>query len=197
MEHMLKVGLTGGIGSGKSTVARYFAALGVPVIDCDVIAKDLVQPGTKVLAQIVEHFGDKIVNAKGELKRSYLRQIVFNTVSERTWLEGLLHPLIWQEIASRLAQLQAVYCIIIIPLLLEASWQKHVDKILVVDAKETTQIARLMQRDHVTLVKAKTSLHNQASRQQRLQAADDVIHNDGSLQNLQEQVVKLHQKYVT
>jgi len=194
---MLKIGLTGGIGSGKSTVAQFFKELGVPVIDADVIAHELVVPGTLAFKKIIAHFGNKILNPQGELDRKQLRELIFHDVKQRRWLENLLHPLVYQEINNRLKKIQAPYCILVIPLLLETKHEKFVDRVLVVDSKEAQQIKRITKRDKTTKQAVKAIIDSQISREQRLANADDVIYNDKSLANLKKQVQKLHEKYLS
>ncbi len=193
---MLKIGLTGGIGSGKSSVAKLFADLAIPVIDADVIARQVVND-TKIVTQIVQHFGAEVANAAGDLNRSRLRQIIFADPAERRWLEALLHPLIIQEIQHLLAHEAAPYSIIVIPLLIEATDPYTlVDRILLVDAPEKIQIKRTIARDNLTEEEVNRILASQATRAQRLKMADDVIVNDRDLAYLAESISKLHHLYL-
>lgn len=193
---MMKIGLTGGIGSGKSTVAQLFSELGIPVIDADVIAREVVMPGAKALTKIVEHFGSTILTTNGELDRQQLRQKVFSDSKERKWLEQLLHPLILEEMKSRAEQLHGDYCLLVIPLLLEIAPYEIIDRILVVDIPEELQIIRAQQRDNTNAAQIDAIIKTQVNRLQRLAVADDVIHNDGNLADLKKQVLELHQFYL-
>ncbi len=194
---MLIIGLTGGIGSGKSTVARHFETLGVPVIDADDIGRQLVEPGQPTLATIIKHFGSNMLDDKGRLNRARLREQVFRHPKQRRDLEAILHPRIRAEIQRRIANLSPVcgYCLISVPLLIESGWQDLVQRVLVVDAPRETQIRRTTARDGITRRQAEAIITSQVERDTRLQAADDVIHNDGDLAALQAQVEALHQRY--
>lgn len=194
---MLIVGLTGGIGSGKSTVAELFAALGAPVIDADVIAREVLVHDKTHTAEIVARFGAEILNAQGELNRSKLRTLVFENPVQREWLEQLLHPPILDGIQQRLSKLNAPYCIVVIPLLTEVvAAQELVDRVLVVDVLEETQIARVSSRDKLTVAAVKKMMSSQASREQRLAIADDVLENEGDLETLERKVLALHDRYL-
>ncbi|MFM1895815.1 MAG: hypothetical protein RLZZ385_889 [Pseudomonadota bacterium] len=193
---MLVVGLTGGIGSGKSTVAAIFAQLGVPVIDTDVLAREAVEPGETALAQITEHFGPDILQANGRLDRARLRGIVFADPAQRRWLENLLHPLIGERLRHRIAVLDSPYCIVMSALLLETSQAESVDRILVVDAPEQLQLRRTMERDTNNEATVKSIMASQSSRDDRLARADDIIVNDRDLKHLQSEVGKLHRRYL-
>ncbi len=196
---MLKIGLTGGIGSGKTTVANYFAALGVPVIDADQIARDLVSPGQPTLQAIVDAFGPAVLDSAGHLDRARLRAMVFGAEArpgQRQLLESILHPLIRAEMQRRAQAMTAPYGLLSIPLLVEGGQTDLVERILVVDAPEALQYQRVRQRDNVSSDAEITAiLRAQASRQQRLAVADDVIANDSDLENLRRQVLNLHQFY--
>lgn len=192
---MLVIGLTGGIGCGKSTVAEMFAALGVPIIDMDHIARQIVEPGQPVLRQITREFGTHILNDKGQLNRRKLRQLVFATTEKRHRLEAILHPLIRQETERQLAELDAPYCIVVIPLLIESNQRSLVDRILVVDVPETLQISRTMQRDDVSAFEVQEILSAQVDRNSRLAAANDVIDNSTDLEQVRIRVAELDQQY--
>lgn len=193
---MLVVGLTGGISSGKSTVAALFAQQGVPIIDADVIAKALTQTHQPAFTHIVAHFGQSILQANGMLDRGRLRQIIFDHPKERAWLEALLHPLIRQEIEKQITVYQnAPYCLVVVPLLLEVTPYPFIHRILVVDAKRETQIKRLCARDHINTTQAEAMLNTQLDRETRIQRADDLIHNDDAPEALIAQVEKLHAQY--
>ena len=179
--HMLIIGLTGGIGSGKTAVSDHFAALGVPVVDTDLISRQLVEPGQPLLKIIIREFGESYLDASGRLDRAALRRLIFSQPQARRKLESILHPAIRQEAKRQLAQMQADYAILVIPLLVENSADYPLDRILVVDAPESQQIKRVMQRDGSSMESTQKILHNQASRAQRLSLADDVITNDADL----------------
>lgn len=193
---MLVIGLTGGIGSGKSTVANLFAAKHIPIIDTDQLSRDLTQSGQPALNKITEHFGDDILQKDGSLDRKKLRHIIFARESERKWLEKLLHPLIRAEMKKQIQAHQAPYCIVVIPLLTENTPNPIIQRILVVDATETLQIQRVTQRDDLTPEMMTAILQSQSSREKRLAMADDVITNHGDLKDLEKQVDALHEKYL-
>lgn len=189
------IGLTGGIGSGKSTVADLFSKLGAPIIDSDVIAREVLTKGN-LLKKIIAHFGSGILDEKAQLDRTKLRKCVFENVAKRQWLENLLHPLIITEIKQRIATLNASYCVVVIPLLTEVpDAQKLVDRILVVDTPEELQIQRAVERDKSTAEEIKRILASQVDRAQRLKMADDVLSNTGDIAALRQAVTELHQRY--
>ncbi|MGG6101634.1 dephospho-CoA kinase [Pantoea allii] len=190
------VALTGGIGSGKSTIAEYFAASGVDIIDADVIAREVVEPGTPALQAIIARYGDAVVNEQGALHRSRLREIIFATPDEKRWLDALLHPLINARTQQLKAQAISPYVLWVVPLLVENQLQRQADRVLVVDTDEETQLKRTLQRDNVSLDQAKRILAAQATRQQRLACADDIIDNSGAPENALPQVAQLHQLYL-
>lgn len=192
----LRVGLTGGIASGKTTVARLFAALGVPVIDADELAREVVAPGTPLLARIAARFGPEFIGADGGLDRRALRRLVFADPQARADLEGLTHPAIFQALEDRAALAGGPYQILVLPLLVEKHHASRVDRVLVVDCDEALQTHRLQARDGSTLDEARAMLAAQAGRAERLEAADDVIANDGDLQSLRVQVEPLHASYL-
>ncbi|MDC7862099.1 dephospho-CoA kinase [Pantoea ananatis] len=190
------VALTGGIGSGKSTIAGYFAASGVDIIDADVIAREVVEPGTPALQAIIERYGDAILTEEGTLQRSRLREIIFATPDEKNWLNALLHPLINARTQQLKAKAASPYVLWVVPLLVENRLQRQADRVLVVDTDEETQLRRTLQRDNVSLEQAKRILAAQATRQQRLDCADDIIDNSGAPEKALPQVAKLHQLYL-
>ncbi len=192
----LRIGLTGGIGCGKSTVASLFSRLGIPVIDADALARELVEPGEPALRAITERFGETILRPDGTLDRAKLRARVFDDPEARRDLEAILHPRIRSAMKERLAQLEAPYAILEIPLLLEAGWQKAVDRILVVDTPPETQIARLLKRGGITRTEAEKIIATQLDRERRLAAADDILLNDVDIKMLEEQVNRLHPLYL-
>jgi len=193
---MLRIGLTGGIGSGKSTVAALFARHGAPVIDTDVIARELVEPGQPALQEIVDRFGPGMLDPNGRLNRSRLGERVFSDASERLALESILHPKIRATVAERLGSLDAAYCVVVIPLLVETgAMATMVDRVLVVDSPEEQQIARVAARDHLTDARIRAILKVQATREERLAQADDVIVNDRDIGSLEAAVANLHDRY--
>lgn len=192
---MLVVGLTGGIGSGKSAVAQLFAEHGVPIIDTDMIAREVTQAGTKLYASIVKHFGETICLPDGSLNRAQLRDIIFADPKQRLWLESLLHPWIRKEMEQRINLLAVPYCIAVVPLLFEVEFYSLINRILVVDAPETLQIERVTTRDNITPIKVQAIIDTQANRKDRVARAHDVIVNDGKLEDLYPQVEKLHKMY--
>lgn len=196
---MLTIGLTGGIGSGKTTIANLFARLQVPIIDTDIIARAMVAPGTTGLNRIIQHFGPTLLNADDTLNRRQLRNIIFADKAEKLWLEQLLHPLIRTNLQQQIATLNTPYCILVIPLLLENKRAVTVDRILVIDAPVKVQIQRIQARDQITIAEAKKIINSQLSRKQRLAAADDILLNDSNrVENLLiKQVAKLHQFYLS
>lgn len=190
-----RVGLTGGIASGKTTVARLFEALGVPVIDTDVLAREVVAPGQPALGQIVARFGPGVLRPDGSLDRAALRALVFADPAARADLEQLTHPAIRALLEQRSAALGGDYQILVIPLLVETGRRTPVDRVLVVDAPEALQVRRLQARDGSTVEQAKQMLAAQVSREARLAAADDVILNDGDIGALRDRVAGLHLRY--
>jgi dephospho-CoA kinase len=193
----LQIGLTGGIASGKSTVSGLFAALGVPVIDTDQIARDVVAPGTPLQARVLARFGAQLLTASGELDRPALRARIFADAAERADLEALMHPAIMAELRRRADTAGGRYQLLVIPLLVEHQLRTAVDRVLLVDCDPDLQLRRVQVRDGVTLAQAQAVLAAQAARAARLSAADDVIVNDGDLERLREQVETLHTRYST
>ena len=191
----LRVALTGGIASGKTTVADLFAARGVPVIDTDVIARDVVQPGTPALAAVVEAFGIEVLGADGRLDRRRMRERIFSDAGARRRLEGILHPAIRAEMARRSLAAGGPYQVLVIPLLAEGGRRDYVDRVLLVDVPEELQVERLMLRDGVSREQATASLGAQAGRAARLAIADDVIVNTGRADDLDHEVTALDVKY--
>ena len=190
------VGLTGGIGSGKSAVCRMFEQLGVPVIDADQVARDVVEPGQPGLDAIVDAFGVSVLDADGRLDRAGMRELVFADPRKRRKLEALLHPLIRVEMARRTAAVRAPYCIRCVPLLVETGQQDEVDVVLVVDVSEGTQLQRTLARDGGTRETLQAIIDAQATRAQRLAVADEVLDNNGDLQSLRERVQSLHERFL-
>lgn len=190
------VGLTGGIGSGKSAAADLFAAKGVELVDTDVLAREVVEPGTPALAAIAEHFGDEILGADGGLDRAKLRGIVFAQPAEKDWLEALLHPLISELLRSRLASFQGPYCLLVSPLLLETEQAALVDRILVIDIDRQGQLQRTLRRDGSSQATVEAIIDSQISRAERLARADDIISNKGTLEDLARAVDQQHARYL-
>jgi len=191
----LLIALTGGIASGKSAVAEEFAKLGVPVLDTDQIARDVVAPGMPALGQLVAEFGTEILDANGQLNRAHLRERVFSDPAQRHKLEAITHPAIRAELAQRSAAAGGAYQVHVIPLLVETGRTDAYDRVLVVDCPEEAQIERLLSRDRGSREQAEEILAAQASREERLDAAHDVIENTGSLADLQRFVQTLHRNY--
>ncbi|SIQ39135.1 dephospho-CoA kinase [Marinobacterium stanieri] len=194
---MLVAGLTGGIGCGKSTASECFIALGVPVIDADQVARQVVEPGSEALGKIAAHFGDQLIQANGTLDRPALRRIVFDNERERNWLETLLHPLIRDRILDTLEQLDQdghSYAILASPLLLETDQHLLISRVIVVDVPESTQVERTMQRDGMEEAQVRQILAAQMDRDERLKHADFVLDNNGSPEQLKQAVAELHPK---
>lgn len=190
------VGLTGGIGSGKTTVSDIFAELNIDIIDADIAARMVVAPGSKALIAIKQHFGAEILDRQGQLNRSKLRSRIFSNEQDKTWLNNLLHPLIRQEILAQIAQAKSSYCLLVAPLLLENNLHKLVNRVLVVNVDEAQQVARTVARDPSSAAEVKRIIASQMPSEQRLSFADDIINNqDVSLADIRQQVLNLDQKY--
>jgi dephospho-CoA kinase len=196
MPPRLRIGLTGGIASGKSTVERRFVELGVPVINADDSSRAVVERGRPGLAAVVARFGAGILTPQGDLDRRALRSLIFSDAARRKELEAILHPLIRDDIDRRSAEATGPYVILSIPLLVEGDGRGRWDRILVVDTDESLQLARLMSRDAVSEVEARATLAAQASRAERLAAADDVLENSGTVADLRQAVDRLHRRYL-
>lgn len=192
----LKVGLTGGIASGKTTVANLFADLGVPLIDTDIIARQVVLPGEPGLTHIIETFGNDVLNTDGTLNRSALRTRVFNDPQQRKQLEAILHPLIRQTALQAAESLYGPYCLIVVPLMFESGFNEEVDRVLVVTTPPEEQLRRLMHRDKSDEAEALRIINSQLRHDERESAADDVIHNCSELTELAHQVKVLHENYL-
>jgi len=190
------IGLTGGIGSGKSTVAEIFKSLGINIIDSDYIARELVEPGNPALAEICSKFGKEFLDEDGRLLRSKLREYVFSNNTARKQLEDILHPRIRQAMLERIASSSSPYCIAVIPLLLEQNWKNLVNRVLVVDTPEELQIQRTIDRDNMSRNSVRSILESQVTRQERLSKADDVIDNTGAIDDLKSRVLELHKLYL-
>ncbi|NAW69022.1 dephospho-CoA kinase [Vibrio sp. V27_P1S3P104] len=193
----LIVGLTGGIASGKTTVANLFQThFSIDIVDADIIAREVVAQGSQGLAAIIEHFGPSILHQDGSLNRAALRERIFAIPAEKKWLDQRLHPLINQRMCEALQKVTSPYALLVVPLLIENQLQSMVDRILVVDVDEQTQIKRTQARDKVSKEQVLAILSAQASRAERLAFADDVIKNSAQNQKLLPQITKLHQKYL-
>jgi dephospho-CoA kinase len=191
-----RVALTGGIASGKTAVANLFADLGVQLVDSDLIAREVVEPGQPALGAVVIAFGPDVLGTDGRLDRRRLREIIFADPAARTRLESILHPAIRAEMDRQSASAKGPYHLLVIPLLAEGSGRDRADRVLVVDVPESLQIERLMARDSVSRAQAEASLRAQASRAARLEIADDVVLNTGRIEDLRSQVADLHARYV-
>lgn len=193
---MLKIGLTGGIASGKTRVSNLFSQLQIPIIDTDEISREALKPGQAGYLEIKNHFGETILQSDAQINRPKLRQLIFNDAAEKSWLESILHPIIFERSQQQIAQYdQASYVIVVIPLLFETRFGSLVDRVLVVDCAPEIQIQRLISRDKIDMTLAKKMLDQQWSNQDRLSLADDIIRNNSN-GDLSDQVMSLHQKYL-
>lgn len=193
---MFVVGLTGGIGSGKTAVSDRFAALGIKIVDADVAARIVVEPGRPALAEIAEHFGAEVIDPSGALDRAALRTRVFSDPDARRWLEQLLHPRIADEIRRGIESATSPYTMLVSPLLLEAGQAAYAHRILVVDVPVEVQVARTMARDDNDEAQVRRIIAAQSPREDRLKRADDVIENDKGLDALDRAVAELHARYL-
>ncbi|WP_017409437.1 dephospho-CoA kinase [Aeromonas hydrophila] len=194
---MYVVAITGGIGSGKTTVANQFAELGIEVVDADVIAREVVEPGTPALATIAAHFGSEVITPDGQLDRRRLRERVFTDPQAKDWLNALLHPLIRTEMQRQCAAARSPYCLLVVPLLVENRLTALANRVLVIDVDEATQIERTCRRDGVSREQAQAILAAQASRADRLAAADDVLDNqNGTPEAIKSRILALHETYL-
>jgi dephospho-CoA kinase len=192
---MLRIGLTGGIGAGKTEAANLFSDLGVPVIDADRIARELVKPGTPAYEEVVATFGKDIVSADGSLDRKQLRDLVFHDSKQRKRLEAILHPQVRQAIVREVQALSSSYCVIVVPLLIESGMQDLVDRVLVVSAPRDTRARRVMRRDAIGADQAQSIMDAQADDALRLGEANDVLNNTGNLEELRQSILDLHHRY--
>ena len=191
------IGLTGGIGSGKTAVSDTFKSLGIDIVDADVSSRRVVEKGQPALDDIQAHFGDGILDSENNLDRAKLREIIFKNPQERVWLEKLLHPKIAEHIKDQLENSNSPYCILVSPLLLETEQKSYCSFVLVVDVPEESQIARTAKRDGVSEEQVKNIISAQIDREKRLEQADEIIINDGSMEELKKKVVVLHTKYLS
>ncbi|MHC6654399.1 dephospho-CoA kinase [Aeromonas salmonicida] len=194
---MYIVAITGGIGSGKTTIANQFAELGIDIVDADVIAREVVEPGTPALAAIAAQFGPEMLDPQGQLDRRRLRERVFSDPDAKAWLNGLLHPLIRQEMLRQCANAHSPYCLLVVPLLIENRLTQLANRVLVIDVDEATQIERTCRRDGVSRAQAEAILAAQASRAERLAAADDVLDNQNdAAETIKRRILALHKTYM-
>ena len=191
------IGLTGGIGSGKTAVSETFEKLGITVVDADLASRVVVEKGKPCLEEIAKHFGDDILNENDELNRAKLREIIFNSDSEKSWLESLLHPAIAEQIKHELNASKSPYTILVSPLLLETNQRDFCDKILVVDVPVEIQMERTTKRDGVSADQVKSIIKSQINRDERLKLADEIIINEGSIEDLEMIVRELHEKLIS
>ncbi|MEM7563797.1 MAG: dephospho-CoA kinase [Pseudomonadota bacterium] len=194
---MIAIGLTGGIASGKTTIANLFQDLGVPVIDTDIISRELLQPNEIAYQQVIAHFSNDIVDDNHQINRAKLRQLVFSNNAEKQWLERMLHPLIYQRCHDWLRQQsQSQYVMVVVPLLFETNFQSLVDRVLAVDCNKALQISRLLNRDSIDENLANSMLNQQLNNEDRIARAHDTIVNETDMPSLKEKVLELHQKYL-
>ena len=191
------VGLTGGIGSGKTAVSDLFQGLGITIVDADIASRVVVEKGREELNKIADHFGKDILTSNGELDRAKLREVIFKSKEEKVWLESLLHPAIASQIQKELDSSKSPYTILVSPLLLEADQKNFCSTVLVVDVPVEIQIERTSKRDNVSEEQIKSIIASQIDRDSRLELADEVILNDGSIQNLESKVQELHNKFLS
>ena len=191
------VGLTGGIGSGKTAVSDLFQDLGITIVDADLASRVVVEKGREELNKIAEHFGEDILNSNEELDRAKLREVIFNSEEEKLWLESLLHPAIASQIQKELHSSESPYTILVSPLLLETDQKNFCSTVLVVDVPVEIQIERTSKRDNVSEEQIKSIIASQIDRDSRLEQADEVILNDGSVQQLESKVQELHKKFLS
>ena len=191
------VGLTGGIGSGKTAVSDLFQDLGITIVDADLASRVVVEKGREELNKIAEHFGEDILTSDGELDRAKLREVIFNSEEEKLWLESLLHPAIASQIQKELDSSSSPYTILVSPLLLETNQKNFCSTVLVVDVPVETQVERTSKRDNVSEEQIKSIIASQIDRDSRLEQADEVILNDGSIESLESKVQELHKKFLS
>jgi len=192
------VGLTGGIGSGKTTISNLFAEHNIIIVDADIVARDVVATGSHALAKISQHFGKHFIQADGKLNRALLRKQIFSNDTDKLWLNNLLHPLIGKQLIAQMQAASSEYCLLVAPLLIENNLIKFVNRVLVIDVCETTQINRTTKRDNNSVEQVQAIISSQASRKVKQEHADDLLNNDSSsLETLKDTVAKLHQQYLT
>ncbi len=197
MPPVLTIALTGGIGSGKTSIASIFKSLGVPIIDSDTISKEIILPGKPCFKDIVNEFGEEILTNKGTIDRYKLRDIIFNNDKARIKLENITHPIIFKNIDIQISLINYPYCLVIVPLLVETKSVKYFDKVLLVDTLENIQFERVAKRDSISPTLLRKIIKTQATRSERLKYADDIIENNNEIGNLNEYINILHKKYLT
>ena len=197
MPPALTIALTGGIGSGKTSIASIFKNLGVPIIDSDTISKEIILPGKPCFKDIVNEFGEEILTNKGTIDRYKLRDIIFNNDKARIKLENITHPIIFKNIDIQTSLINYPYCLVIVPLLIETKSVKYFDKVLLVDTFKNIQFERVSKRDSMSLTLLRKIIKIQATRSERLKYADDIIENNNEIGNLNEYINILHKKYLT
>lgn len=190
------LGLTGGIGCGKTVVSDMLAALGITIVDADIIAREVVEPGTEGLAAINAHFGDEILNQQGALNRAALRERIFSNSEQKAWLDALLHPLIRKNIINSLNNAQSDYVVLVAPLLFENGLQSYCQRTLLIDVPVDVQVSRTTKRDHVSVEQANSIIASQMPREQKQQKADDILDNNRCLSDVKQDLLKLHQTYL-
>jgi len=193
---MLIIGLTGGIGSGKSVASDKFASLGITVVDADVASRTVVEPGKPALQEIESHFGSEIITEDGQLDRAKLREIIASDAEERKWLESVLHPRIGEQIAKEISESTSPYTLFVAPLLLETNSQEMCARVVVVDVPNDVQVERTAKRDKVPTDQVEQIVSAQMGREKRLEKADDVLLNTGTIEELEKKVEQLHKKYL-
>jgi len=193
---MLIIGLTGGIGSGKSVASDKFKSLGITVVDADVASRTVVEPGKPALKEIEDHFGSGIITTEGKLDRNNLREIIATDPEERKWLESVTHPKIGEQITKEISESTSVYTLFVAPLLLETNSQEMCSRVVVVDVPKDVQIQRTAKRDKVSPNQVEQMVAAQMEREKRLEKADDVLLNSGTIEDLEKQVEELHKKYI-
>ena len=193
---MLIIGLTGGIGSGKSVASDKFKSLGIVVVDADVASRTVVEPGKPALKEIQDHFGSGIITTEGKLDRNKLREIIATEAEERKWLESVLHPKIGEQITKEISESTSVYTLFVAPLLLETNSQEMCSRVVVVDVPKDVQLQRTAKRDKVSSNQVEQMVAAQMEREKRLEKADDVLLNSGTIEDLEKQVEELHKKYI-
>ena len=193
---MLIIGLTGGIGSGKSVASDKFASLGITVVDADVASRTVVEPGMPALQEIESHFGSEIISEDGLLDRAQLREVIASDAEERKWLESVLHPRIGEQIAKEISESTSPYTLFVAPLLLETNSQEMCARVVVVDVPNNVQVERTAKRDKVPTDQVEQMVSAQMEREKRLEKADDVLLNTGTIEELEKKVEQLHEKYL-
>ena len=196
MPPVLTIALTGGIGSGKTSIASIFKSLGVPIIDSDTISKEIILPGKPCFKDIVDKFGKEILTNKGTIDRYKLRDIIFNNDKARIKLENIIHPVVFKNIDTEISLINYPYCLVIIPLLIETKSTERFDRILVIDALESLQFERIVKRDDISPILIKKIIKTQAKRKERLRYANDIIVNNDKIINLNKSINALHKKYL-